>query len=676
MTVSSLDLSPGAVHDSVEGPIEVVSHRVHRGRPFMQVLRGDEVVEIPLSEFIASAAIDLDVLAPRGVSPRDTASLAALSSATRESAMEWLNHILDVTVGRPEPGPYCSESTTQPQRKARKADDLGKNVTTIQRKINAYQQRGIAAFIHGNRRTAADQVSLSDEGVVAVLKEVLRDQQAGPRKSAVTLHAMCLAELVNRGLARRGGDPTEGEQALPLATELLSMPRFQRLRSALTGGANPAKDAQATRSSSKRPIKGPLRHEALDFGDEVQIDSTPCDFRVWGPDGEQKVWAVFAVDVATKQSWVRLVLNAPTGMDVSLLLHDVINPQPLTLNSPVESACVVPDRVGVNAWPPNAKSSPPATLPGCIALDHGREGENAHFIALAATLGIELRFGRTMTPTDKAHVESRIRPFAEICQLMPGHKGNAVKNHPERLKFDGLLTFEQACAFFRYWSSWSADQPHTGLPHGVAPRRFLTPNEAHHLSLARGASLRVCADPRLVNAFLPAVALIPHDDGVTSNKVRYWTQDADYTDLIAAASAKGRGREKLTFHYDPNDRSRLLWNKPGSSEWVVLVAKGGSGDAVRPLEDFRLQALLQVPGRTWPSHTELASRRAQLFLDAQSLLTPNQEPTVSSTIASRQVGRAAPALPESAELSRPEPEEPFIITALDLRLGASSEDEC
>lgn len=374
---------------------------------------------------------------------------------------------------------------------------------------------------------------------------------------------MVLADLRHRRLACSPSHVLAPDGTpLPEAQELLPEKRFKRLVRALRRGSDPRQDARTVQSQGKRPSQGPIKHRGLEFGDVVEIDSTPCDFHVWGPDGPQKVHAVLAVDVATRYPWIRLTLGAPTGLDVALLLHDMLNPQPLGALAPERALTTTPGELRMNAWPPNAGDVPPVLLPGCIVLDHGTEGENTHFISLLAQLGIQPEWARTMTPTDKAHIESLISKFAVMSQIVPGHKGNAVKNRPERQQTQGLPTMRVVASMFRLWTFYAASQPHTGLPHGLQAKRFLTPNEAVLTSLARRTPTRLHPYPHLLMRFLPSIARVPGDGGVTWDKATYWCEQDDYEELVACASGSGGPRQRLTFHYDPYDTSRIFWNEP------------------------------------------------------------------------------------------------------------------
>lgn len=639
-----IEVGVGSLAPTITGDMEVLGPKLIGGEILVQLRRDTEVVTVPWQEMVCEAMAGAETVEVAVLPDRDVELLHHATPEERRHIDEWERHVLDARDGRPPnpaaPSPYDSDRTTQEQRVALKTAELGLKRGEMRRKMHRYQDRNKRAFLHGNRNLPGDVLRACDPAVLAVLRSFVEREKITSKKSLSVQHSMVLAELRERGLARSDSHTHSSDGVpLPEAEELLPDKRFKAVVRALRRGANPTNDAKTTQSKDKRPRQGPIRHHGLEFGDIVEIDSTPCDFQVWGPDGPQKVHAVFAKDVATKYPWIRLTLGAPRGIHLALLLHDMANPQPLGALAPQHCITTKPREVRLNAWPPHAGDAPPALLPGCIVLDHGTEGENTHFIGLLGQLGVHIEWANTMTPTDKAHVESLISKFAAVSQIVPGHKGNAVKNRPERLQTKGLPTFRAVASIFRLWTFYAASQPHLGLPHGLAAKRFLSPNEALLSSLARKAPIRVSRDPNLVMRFMPSFARVPGDGGVVWDKVTYWCED--YEDLVEYASASGRTRQRLAFHFDPDDRTRIFWNEPHTHAWRVLYAPGGDGLRERPFEDVREDLLKEIPGGTRPTKTRTAveraylieeSRRIQAADEALGLPSPTAPKTRAATI--------------------------------------------
>lgn len=635
-----IEVAVGEVLATTTGDMEIFGPSLVAGEVLVQVSNGCEVVTRPWQEIVREAAANAAMTEPDLVPDRDVELLHYATPQERRLIDEWERHVLDVRDGRPsvpeDLSLYDEATTTETERVATKSMELGLKRGEMRRKMNAYAEKGRRAFLHGNRNLPGDVLRACDPAMLALLRSFVEQEQVASKKGLGVQHSMVLADLRRRGLARSDSNPLSPDgQPLPEAHELLPDKRFRALVRALRRGSNPANDAKTAQSTEKRPRRGPVKHRALEFGDLVEIDSTPCDFQVWGPDGPQRVHAVFAVDVATRYPWIRLTLGAPRGLDVALLLHDMLNPQPLGSLAPEHALTTTPHVVRVNAWPPHAGDAPPALLPGCIVLDHGTEGENTHFIGLLDQLGIQIEWARTMTPTDKGHIESLISSFAGLSQVIPGHKGNAVKNRPERLQTDGLPTFRAVASMFRLWTFYAAAQPHLGLPHGLQSKRFLSPNEALLSSLARRTPTRLHPYPELFMRFLPSIARVPSDGGVDWDKVTYWCED--YEDLVVHASASGGTRQRLTFHMDPYDTTRIFWNEPNTHDWRVLYAPGGDGLRARPFEDIREGLLKGIPGSRRPTKTRTAVERSYLIQEFQRVqdadeATPHPAPPPSTPL--------------------------------------------
>lgn len=671
----TLEVAVGKVLATTTGHMEVFGPSLVAGEVHVQVGNGSEVVTRPWQEVVREAAANATTTEPDLVPDRDVELLHYATPVERALIDEWERHVLDVRDGRPSnpdnPSPYDMATTTETERVATKTEELGLKRGEMRRKMNAYAEKGRRAFMHGNKKLPGDVLRACDPKVLAVVRSFVEREHVMSKKRQGVQHSMVLAELRELGLARSESNPSSPDGLpLPEAHELLPDKRFKAVVRALRRGSNPANDAKTAQSRGKRPRQGPVKHRALEFGDVVEIDSTPCDFQVWGPDGPQKVHAVLAVDVATRYPWIRLTLGAPRGLDVALLLHDIVNPQPLGSLAPEHALTTTPHVVRLNVWPPHAGDAPPALLPGCIVLDHGTEGENTHFIGLLAQLGIQIEWARTMTPTDKAHIESLISKFASLSEVIPGHKGNAVKNRPERLRTEGLPTFRAVASMFRLWTFYAAAQPHLGLPHGLQAKRFLSPNEAVLSSLARRTPTRVHPYPNLFMRFLPSFAGVPSDGGVEWDKVAYWCEDG-YEDLVTHASASGRTRQRLTFHMDPYDTSRIFWNEPNTHHWRVLYGPGGDGLRARPFEDIREGLLKEIPGSKRPTKTRTAVERSYLIEEFRRIQDadeaapyPAPPPTPSSGVGTFEVSSGGWDLRDLEALS---------ITASDLATDTDDE---
>lgn len=587
------------------------------GQIMFELFNKGEVETKSLQEMLSTGALAQQVLVPNVAPNPDAEILHWIDAEARAEALRVQADLVDVIDGRPEGDAskdahlYLTESTSPTSRRKAKMAERGWNASKMSRRERAYRERGIVGLIpHSGRKTQMKNVIDVPTEILAVIREHCQGRHLSSKKDLYTEYGSVIADLRRRGMvSRTPGTPGPEGTELPLVKEVLPYHRFVDVLRQLDGGRS-GRTGKTRYEQSKRPVAGPLRHEAYDFGQMLQVDSTPADFFVRGPDGKpRRVHAVFAVCVSTKMVWMRLVDEPPRGRDLALLLFDVLGGHGMARAEECAPLTTVPRHLRVNAFPPNA-GPPPGVLPGVIRLDHGAEEENQLWIGLCAQLFIGLHWAATATPTDKAHVESLISTFARDCQLVPSHKGNTVLNRPQFIAPDGLPTFEQATLAFRQWQAWMANQPHTGLQVGTT-NRYITPLQAVHTSLRYGNPVGVLADPTLALRLLPTKLLQPQDDGVTWERRRYWCED--YKDLIVASTTRGK-RRRLVFFYDPQAKHRLYWIEPGTFNVRRLSSKGADS-GVQPAFGGVRKMIADVVGLSdepWRTHTEVAESRADL----------------------------------------------------------------
>ena len=586
------------------------------GRIMFELFNNGEVEAKSLQAMMSTAAAVHRVLVPIVDPDPDAEILHWIDSETRTKALREQAHLIDIRDGRPEGDAskdghlYAPGSTLTSRRKA-KRDELGWTPSKMSNKEKVYRKRGIVGLIpHSGRKTQLKSTFDIPPEILAVVREHCQGRHLSSKKDLNTEYAGVIADLRRRGMvSRTPGIPGPDGRELPEVPKVLPYHRFVELVRQLDGGRS-RRHAKTRREQSKRPTSGPLRHQAYDFGQMLEVDATPTDFLVRGPDGEpRRAYAVFAVCVSTRMMWMRLVEEPPRGRDLALLLFDILGGHALARAEQSAPLSTVPRHLRLNAFPPNA-GPPPGVLPTAIRLDHGSEEENQLWIGLCAQLFIELHWAATMTPTDKAYVESLISTFARDCQLVPSHKGNTVLNRPHFIEPGDLPTFEQATRAFSQWQVWAANQPHTGLQIGTT-NRYLTPLQAVHASLRYRNPVGVLADPTLALRLLPTKLLQPQDDGVTWQRRRYWCED--YKDLITASTSRG-DRRKLVFFYDPQAKHRLYWIEPGTFN-VRRLSSRCADSGVQPAFDSvrrTMADVLGLSGQPWPTHTEIAESRADL----------------------------------------------------------------
>jgi putative transposase len=579
------------------------------------VRRGVDVVEMTPRE-VSAAVVNAEALAGihLGGTEDDDAFFASLSSAEQQKVLETEGHLLEVTTGwrfgvpgAGEPDPrYDPAVASVGARVSRKAEELGRHRSWVYRNLEKYEASGRPGLIHGNRKAGARPSDSWDDTDVAIVKLVVQSQVRSSTKDVATLAAFARSAL------RDEGRPEPSSK------------RLRQLIDDVSHGLGLYGSAKTRQSKSIRPNVGPQRTRGLHFGDEVEIDSSPLDFFVWCPvRGVQKATVVVAVDVATKLTWCRATAGAPTGRDVALLLHDMINPVPLSpRDRPWLQESCLPKSLRIHAVAAESDGEVPRirVLPGLIRLDHGKEGENYHFISLCAQVGIDIEWARSMTGPDKAFVESRIHEFARISQIIPGHKGNSVANRGEHPETEPTLSLWDAQLALDEWMYLSAYLPHSGLPHPMQSGRYLTPMQAYNLSLSKSNSLRIVTDVNLVHQFLPVRRGVMSGDGVQIDYIRYWSEDcAELMQSLSQGDARRHGIP-LTFHVDPMDRSKVYWHEPRTARWHVLRGIGSDGEALPPFSETLRRAWARSESERRPSKQLVEVTRSRLLDFARNLM--------------------------------------------------------
>lgn len=626
-----LGLRRGDLIKTDTGFVEVLGRRIRRSQVTIQVLDGDEAMEIPLAQLMDRVVPAEPSLPP----PADDAWLDELRPEVRKAALLKESDILDII----QPVPFdltandpdgkrtnrYADNVTEAIRIGRKLEDsrarrariddskkaslndrsmrvlTGLDVgipwsrSRLYDAVSLYKVMGTRALVDKRYQFDIDVLTTTDQKVLQVFRDYFNRRNTA-KIDLSARYAEVLAALREHGLARFLHDADAHD--LPDAMEVLPYRRFRDLWSVLQRGAANSQSAKTEQSQRKRNYDARAKDAAFEFGDILEMDASPADFMVLGPDGEFKPHAVFAIDVATRYVWLRLIPGPPTAWDYLLLLFDIINPcEWESIHPDFKALTVAPGVVSIPTQRPHV-------VPGVVVLDHGKEGENHTFASALVGLGIDIHWARTRTPGDKPRVESFISKFAKSEQVMPGYKGNNPQNSPEQ-RCRHLISFEAASLIYRAWSNWYADQPHSGLKAGRFNRqRIRTPHEAVAVSLIADVPLRVADDPNLIFALLPFLELTPGEDGVEHRDVVYAPVEDYEAGVLKHAIKSGRGRRKLPFHYNPYDLSRLFFNVPGTRDWLVLYEPGGDDSVAAPFDDIRDEVTLSIASRRRPSNKE------------------------------------------------------------------------
>lgn len=618
----TLGLRRGTTILTPSGCGEVLGRSRHRNRSYVDVLIGNDSYRWTYHELLQQIRPLED---PVDQLPAGDSWVDWLTPRQRERLRQDHADVLAVIVPtkhdpganpgeRGDPNRY-SDATTEAERIARMvADSAGRpprggtrwTRSTLYRKIAKYRDPkggGLRALLHGNADPDIDVVLDTDPLIVAVVRDYHTGTRGGPKRQSQVHYANVCHELRGKGLADPLSPLMSAEVSDRDAQKVLPLDRFQRIWRVLEKGAPTGQSAKTLASQRRRPGDTRTKHDPFEFGDILEIDATPCNYMVRGSDGKPfKPHALFAVDVATRYVWLRLIPDRPTALDYRLLFFDIVCGHESEYTDPeTDTIPLVPYRAYINDdEPPRV----PPIIPGAVTADHGKENENHQILGLFAQLGIDVHWARTREPTDKPRIESLISKYASAEQLLSSYKGNSVANSAETGSSTGLLSFEAAAFIFRGWSSWYADQPHNGLRHGHFRQQLLTPHQAVEISLARVPHW-LADDPNLVFTLLPYVMETPEAGGISLKGDRYAPHDR-YAKIWEASFKNGRGRRKLAFHYDPFDLRRIFFNVAGTTEWIPLYHSGADDEAVVGFDDIRMEILESFSGARRPTKRERA----------------------------------------------------------------------
>jgi len=626
----TLGLRVGTTIVTPMGCGEVLGRRRHRNRNFIDVLIGNDSYSWTISELLEQTR---PREAPSTTLPAGDYWVEWLTPAQRDRLYQNHADVLAVIVptkydpaAKPDkngdPNRYADHVTEAERLRRMVEDSAGRRPgqgkiwkrSTLYTNIGNYRKPvedggGLRALLHGNTDPDIDVVLRTDKNVVAVVREYHNEARRAPKRQAQVHYVNVCDALRTKGLAEPLSLLVPSEMSDRDAHKVLPRDRFDRIWRVLEKGAPRERSGKTAQSHGRRPGDTRTKHDPFEFGDILEIDATPCNFMVRGPDGKPfKPHAVFAVDVATRYVWLRLIPDRPTALDYRLLFFDIVCGHDWEPDDPdVETLPVVPYRAYINDdEPPRV----PPVIPGVVVADHGKENENHQILGLFAQLGIEVHWARTREPTDKPRIESLISKYASAEQLVAGYKGNSVANSAETADYTGLVSFEAAAHIFRGWAAWYADQPHNGLRHGHFRNQLLTPHQAVEISLTRVPHW-LADNPNLVFTFLPYFMETPEAGGVSIDGDRY-APHKSYRKIWEASFKSGRGRRKLAFHYDPYDLRRIFFNFAGTAEWIPLYHSGGDDQALPPFDEIRKEVLESFLGVRRPTKRERVSALERL----------------------------------------------------------------
>lgn len=647
--MSVLNIAPGMITPTINGEAHVLKTEIVDGRWRAYLLEGNDAVEVTLGEFLARL-----LPTPPAESYSRDAVLQHLDPRRREVVERRERQILqilnpsqfDPSYDAEDPINRYSDHWSEPQRILHMLEDsdawrasvkaqraLGAKVNihdgpcwrraALYERLKEYKLQGVRSLLHKNLKLDPDVVADTDPEILKRLYSYHLSRQDKPKLDLDVHYNNVILALADAGIVPAQDTP----QARAIAERTLPRRRFDRLWSMANGGAPNSHTAKQTQTRGKKPSVSGVRHEAHGFAGHVECDGSPCDFMVLDDDGVAfRPYALFGVCSGSRYVWIRLTPGPPRAVDYQKLMFDITHGVGTEPGSEEGALVVTPQYVA---------------MPGLFVFDHGKEGENHQIAALMATAGIQVYQARPRTPVDKPRIESFIRQFAVGARILGrGYVGNSVANSgAERVDPSELHTFEWAQSKFRTeFAHWYNNKSHEGLTTGPFRNRVMTPVQMVGL-LGAHVPLRIQSNPNATYGLLPSVRLTPAPHGVEYKGLVY-IPASGYEETIRKDSLmNGKGPRQLTFHITDNHK-RLLYNSPGTTNWIILDAPGGPNAAVRPWADLEAEVKASLGASRRPTKRQKAAQKAEL---ANRLRVSPQE------LARERQARVIAAAPRPAE---------------------------
>lgn len=602
----------------------------HRGEigPVVTVDVNRNVSSMSLADFFGRAGPYV-----KGTAPQDRLEVPttwlwhALSESDRDRIERRARDLLQVLTGSRRGLPdldrldgsmderYEPAKTTQTDRLDLKSAELRLlrqepwSKAQLYRQLAAFQQDGVLALVHGNRRLPLGLPDLPDSART-VLDEFIDEQPARPKIEVAVLAALAQARLWEAGV-----DITFTSSEL---TAVLGE---------LTRGRALHREAKSRRN--RTPIVGRTYGAMLASrpGEIVQVDATETTMHPWFPHvGRAKAYILTGIDVYTRMIVAcRVVANVPTSRDVAMLLWDMGRPQITRSGWPFEYQLIrgLPRFVSVQfssqgGQPPGPEviGSKLGVQPTFVVLDHGRENESLHLINAAVRNGINLIYCPPGAGWTKGIVESVHRVIDTIQSLFleMGYKGASVANHPRGGNGEESLTVgDLQDALWSYFLDVYNHTEHSGLRDPLNPALRATPQQTFETYLTVMGKVAMPTDPWRVTDFLSSEARQLEDYGINLNGLVY--QSDELMDLRTVLQpGLGADGHPLDVRYDRYDLSRVYIQHPLTRQWMCVPARTGTGRAMAPFGEALLHAAIAAAetGRRGLTATERLQAVAHL----------------------------------------------------------------
>ncbi|GAA0929466.1 hypothetical protein GCM10009558_042470 [Virgisporangium aurantiacum] len=556
---------------------------------------------------------------------RQPVNLADLGPAQQDLVRLRQAHLLEVETGfragtvlaaepgEPRPG-YDPASTTLGQRRRAKVAELRAlgaqarllglgqvSERTLERMAAAWRRDGTAGLIDRRLVRLSGGHPSVDQRVAEAIRAVHAETVHRSRISMTTRE-----RLIRQYVAERFGP----DVAVPHHTTLRQVwfdwfgagrARQRYVRSAA------ATDPAAARVVVHRP------------GQVVALDTTVLPVQVRdGVFGDPvSVHLTLAMDVYTRSLvGFRLTLLSDTGMDVAMLLREVMTPTPMRPGWGPEIRWAYP---GIPAEVVEQLAGYPVAgmpffAPGTVTTDHGAVYKNHHLVEVQRVLGCNILPARVLRPTDKQTVERAFGAIRSLLlELLLGYTGVDVADRGADPQTDAVYTMDEMEHLLATWivGLWQRRELGEHAPSWDPGGRH-SPNTLFAASLAQHGFAVQVPDPELYYQLLPVHHVKIH--GRRGVKIRGLWYDGPALDPHRGtlSSRGGRHRGTWAIHRDPRDCRHVYFADPaptdqtdragqfapGSMTWHRLRWTGLPSDGDVPaFSDARVQDMLREAAR-------------------------------------------------------------------------------
>jgi transposase InsO family protein len=545
----------------------------------------------------------------------------ALSDAQLREAAELLADLNEASFGyrsgdpgrplpgepRPEFDPVC---TTLRQRLDAKAAQLGCSAERLRKRRRALQREGVAALVDRRAVRSTTGVAIDEPLRAAILAEA---KELADRSD---VRKMQFRARVASRLARESDTPLE----LPSTRQTFNRIVDEVLAS--TGLFRLAAKSRRSAQSGPSDMFGSLVAERP--GEFVAIDTTRLDVFAIDPFTFQWVGLdlTAAIDVCTRSILAfRLTPFSTQGVDLALLLSDLLSPTPLDSRWPADVPypyCGVPENLVLRAFdlPAGTVLAPrPTVRPGTVVIDRGRNYQSVAFMAACEQLRINVQSARPYRGSDKGWIERLFRTMRErLLESLPGYTGPNVLARGKDIEADAVYFTHELEAIIGRWIAIDYQcRPHDGLRVPEAPHLRLSPNEAYEEAVERVGFLYVPPDPDLHLRLLPVEARVIGRAGV---EIAGLTYDSPALDPYRQTRCPVAGFEgKWPVRVDRRDLGRVWFQDPRDARFHELHWRHAR-EVARPFGGSALayvKRLLVESGMHRPTEEEIATGLARLL---------------------------------------------------------------